>query len=128
MRASVIEAFGVGAAAFWIAEMLWFGVHSVIGANSPWVLEPTAGILFGCVLIAGAAAWLGQRHDPGVTSTWLLALVAYVGACLALTVTLFQFGPGNIWPIVLVIDYAMVAPCVFLGVFIGDFARRHWKG
>ncbi len=41
------------------------------------------------------------------------------GACVALTVMLFSAGAGNLWPIVLVIDYLMMTALAVIGWLIG---------
>lgn len=118
--------FGVGAIAFGIAEGLWFLGHSVLGLPSQWVLEPTFGIVFcAFVLFVSAIAMAATR---GEGTTWLQSFAfVSLGAYGALIALLFVVGPGNLWPLVLLIDAVLVIPTVFVGALLGDLLRdlRH---
>jgi hypothetical protein len=94
------------------------------GDSSPWVLEPNAGLLLAGVVLFCASLWLGVRTGeprPGITAR---ACAAYGGVCASITILLFVVGAGNLWPIVLVFDYVIVAVYVCAGWGVGRLIAR----
>ena len=114
--------FGAGAIAFGVAEGIWFLGHIIFGFPSAWVLEPTSGIVFcAFVLALSAIAMAATRGDD---LTWLQSFAFMsAGAYGTLTVLLFLVGPGNLWPLVLLIDGVLVIPTLFVGALLGDLIR-----
>ena len=112
----------VGAGAFAMAEGSWILGHMFFGFSSAWVLEPTSGIVFcALVLLLSATAMAATREDD---LTWLQSFAFMsIGAYGAVTVLLFLVGPGNLWPLVLLIDGVLVVPAVFAGALLGDLLR-----
>jgi len=56
--------------------------------------------------------------------TWLQSFAFMsIGAYGTLTVLLFLVGPGNLWPLVLLIDGVLVIPALFVGALLGDLIR-----
>jgi len=113
---------GAGAVAFGAAESLWLLGHHFVGFPNDWVLKPTVGIAFAAlVLLLTSSVMTAFRKDD---LTWLqcFALTA-VGAYAAVVVSLFLLGPGNLWPLVLVLDAVIVVVAVFAGALLGDLVR-----
>ena len=110
--------------AFAVAEGGWLILRRLTGDSSRWVLEPNIGLLFAGGILFAALIWLGLRAGaprPGITGQ---ACIAYCAVCASITVLLFVIGPGNIWPIVLSIDYAIVAVFILAGWGIGRLIAR----
>jgi hypothetical protein len=120
----IAHAAVVGIVAFAVAEGGWLILRRFTGDSSRWVLEPTIGLLFAGAILFAALVWLGLRAGaprPGITGQ---GCVAYCAVCLSITALLFVIGPGNIWPIVLVIDYAIVAVFILTGWGVGRLIAR----
>ena len=114
--------FGVGAIAFGVAEGIWLLGHFVFGFPSLWVLEPTSGIVFCALVLALSAIAMAATRGDDVTWLQSFAFIS-LGAYGALIVVLFLVGPGNLWPLVLLIDGVLVVPAVFAGALLGDLLR-----
>ena len=115
--------FGAGASAFGAAEGIWALGHHLWEFPSAWVLKPTSGIVFcAFVLVLSGAAMAAIRKSD---MSWLqsFALTA-TGAYAALILILFfVLGPGNLWPLVLLLDAVIVFPSLFVGALLGDIVR-----
>ena len=120
----IAHAAFVGLLAFAVAEGGWLILRRSTGDSAPWVLEPNTGLLLAGAVLFCALIWLGVRAGqphPGMT---MRPCAAYGGACISVTVLLFVVGAGNVWPIVLVIDYFMVAVFVSAGWCVGRLVAR----
>jgi hypothetical protein len=114
--------FGVGAIAFGVAEGIWLLGHFVFGFPSLWVLEPTSGIVFCALVLTLSAITMAATRGDGLT--WLQSFsFMSIGAYGTLTVLLFLVGPGNLWPLVLLIDGVLIIPALFVGALLGDLLR-----
>jgi len=50
-----------------------------------------------------------------------------LGACVSLTIVIFIIGPGNIWPIALVINYFTLMASGIIGHGIGEQLKRKFQ-
>ncbi len=90
------------------------------GAPTPWFLNSgativlTLTVLFVVSLIGGLCVRVPQR-------TRLLAGLGMCGGTnAAMVVVLFVVGPGNIWPMVIVMGSLLITPAVILGIAIAS--------
>ena len=101
--------FAIGAASFAVSEILWLAIRTQIDVYSRWVLEPTEGLILSAAIMVVTAfsggLWVGRDATLCIRG----AVNLYVGVMTSITVSLFFVGPGNIWPIVLVIAAAVRA-------------------
>ena len=113
----------VGAATFAFVQVLWTLGHTYGGLKGAWVMKTGLGIAF-CfavfAIVAGAASAL--QGSPGGLVRFVGAMLA--GALVALVVALMIVGPGNLWPIVIVFDGAIIGGAILLGAAIGSAFRR----
>ena len=126
--------FVVGVSAFALLQLFlkatwskWFGWQKV---SEAWFLNSGRSALLTIAVLFAAAVGLGvvvhrlqRRWAPAATAMAL-------GVCAAMCAILIAMGPGNIWPIVLVIGGIVTAVPVILGVWAGATlhevtARRH---
>ena len=120
-----MTSFFVGAIGF-LATQAWWGLkHRTPSGQHQWVLEPSNGILFCAVgvLIVVAAAVASRSREM----RWLKgAALAISGVGVGLVIGLFAVGPGNLWPIVIALNFGFLAPSVILGSALGEllFALR----
>jgi hypothetical protein len=117
-------AAAVGATAFAAAQGIWSLGHAYAGWKGTWMLKSGSGIVFGLAVLAITAAVICalQRKPNTVVNC---AVFVAIGAIAAMTVALFLIGPGNLWPIVIAFDGAMIGVAVAVGALIGKiFARR----
>src|SRR5712664_1975896 len=113
---------GAGAVAFGATECLWLLGHHFAGFPNNWVLKPTAGIAFAAfvLLLTSSVMTAARKGDL----SWLQCFaLASVGAYAAVVASLFLLGPGNLWPLVLVLDAVIVVVAVFAGALLGDLVR-----
>ncbi|MEW6742699.1 MAG: hypothetical protein AB1486_08060 [Planctomycetota bacterium] len=108
-------AFIIGLLAFSAAELVWLLIRLRTGQHSKWTLEATPGLLLAAGVILLAMVWLGDQRMVERSRFVAEPFMAYAGVCVSLTAWLFVVGAGNPWPIVLVFDYVLVAPSVFIG-------------
>ena len=113
---------GAGAVAFGATECLWLLGHYFAGFPSAWVLKPTSGIAFSAlVLLVTSSVMTATRKDD---LSWPQCFVlAATGAYAAVIASLFLLGPGNLWPLVLILDAVIVIVAVFAGALLGDLVR-----
>jgi hypothetical protein len=105
--------FIAGAVVFAVSELIWLTFCDV--ASSNWILEPTPGVMLCAFLIIVSCMYFGYKYHHHIKKP----ISFVIGACLSITVMLFFVGPGNLWPIVLVIDYVIVTVVVYVGWSIG---------
>jgi hypothetical protein len=120
----ILHAALAGLLAFAAAESGWLILRRFAGDSSRWVLEPITGLLLAGTILFFALVWLGARAgqpQPGITKG---AFAAYGGVCVSITIFLFVVGAGNVWPIVLVIDYVIAAVFVAAGWGVGRLIVR----
>ncbi len=102
-----------GTFAFAISETIWLLFFDF--ASSNWVLEPTPGILLCAVILILSAMGCSYKLHKDIKNPFLFLFGVWVSIAAMLLIA----GPGNLWPIVLVIDYVMVTPVVYAGWFFG---------
>jgi hypothetical protein len=90
-----------------------------------WWLDSRAGVLRvgGLLFLAGlfVAMW---RYRTAIYA----GIALWAGAVVGMAVVLFTIGPGDIWPIVLVVGSAISAAAVLAGVVMGRTVRRFAPG
>jgi hypothetical protein len=120
------KSFTLGAAAFLAVHAVevyrWRDWFDAAGRYKPWFLNtgPSAGAALFVFAVAGAwasALWARDGVDVG-----LQAFAVAAGAALAMTITLFVIGPGNIFPIVLISGAGLAAVSAVLGGWLGFLA------
>ena len=98
----------------WNSLFKWGGVDRPWFLNSGATIVLTLTVLFVVSLIAGLCVRVPQR-------TRLLAGLGMCGGANAtMVVWLFVIGPGNIWPIVIVMGSLIITPAVILGIAIAS--------
>lgn len=113
----------LGGAAFLAAHALevyrwhdWFDPSNKFG---PWFLNSGNAITLTSATVAGAAALSAMLWArSGRRASWQSLEVAG-GAALAMAITLFVTGPGNIFPIVLAIGTMLLTVSSLLGAWLG---------
>jgi len=87
--------------------------------NPGWFLNSGRNVaILGLTLTSGAAVLALSASD-----VVLRAAMFAVGAIIAMATTLFFIGPGNIFPIVIVIGGVIVALAVSCGAAVGSIVR-----
>jgi hypothetical protein len=110
--------FGIGALAFGAIQVAWSLGHAYAGWRGAWVMKAELGmaVCFAVFLILGAIV-VAHRHRA--TELPRRAGSLWLGAMASLVVALMIVGPGNLWPLVIVLDGAMIGGGVALGAVIG---------
>ena len=112
--------FVVGIISFVFCELVWLTFFGF--ASSNWVLETTPGLVLCLLTLALFAMGCAYKfYDCDSGNLWM-----FFGVCVSITIMLFIVGPGNLWPIVLVIDYILAVPSIFFGWFIGEKIRKQY--
>jgi hypothetical protein len=113
----------LGAATFIAAHAI--EVAARIGGDQPWFISELASTIFTTSLICVAGVIVGATskgfHD------WIVSAVSFVvGAAVVMTVTLFTHpkGPGNLFPLALMLGTAFIAFGTFAGAATGQLIRR----
>ena len=115
--------FGTGIAVFGISQLFWTASHDTLfSSTNEWVLEPDAGVAI-CVLLLGAASAVMCAIRGSSDSLGKPMISVGLGAFLGCAVALFIVGPGNLWPIVLVFDAAIISVAVLIGGVAGNAYR-----
>jgi len=115
--------FSIGIISFVIPEILWIWIFNDLYA-SKWILEPTLGIILSLLVIVISGTYFGHRYIRGT-----IEVVSYLlGFWVAIPIMLFIIGPGNLWPIVLIIDYIIVTPAALLVSLLGFGLAQKTRG
>ena len=118
-----VVAFAIGAGTFALAQSAWSWGHAFAGWRGEWVLKAPSGIVICLALLAVASAVTcahGRKPDTFVERMVFVSL----GAIAAMTIALIIIGPGNLWPIVIAFDSAMIGGAVVTGAVIGKIFHR----
>jgi len=107
--------FIAGAVPFATCQIIWVTFFN--NASSNWVLEPTPGVVLSSIvmILTGSICTYIFR----IEKRKLLFLI--LGVCVSITIMLFSAGPGNLWPIVLAIDYIMMTVPAVIGWRMGMY-------
>ena len=117
-----IVSFVIGAAAFSALQILWGLTHTYGRLRGAWIMKTGAGIglCFAVFVVITAVVCACYRKPNGLAKcAGFLAL----GAIVAMTIALFLIGPGNLWPIVIAFDGAIIVAAVVVGTAIGALFR-----
>ena len=123
MKKNDTIAAAVGAVAFAMAQGIWSWGHAHEGWKGAWMLKSGSGIAFGLALLALTSAVICALQRKPNTVVNCAAFVA-MGAVAAMTIALLLIGPGNLWPIVIAFDGAMIGVAVAAGALIGKILAR----
>ena len=107
--------FIAGAVSFAACQIIWLTFFN--NASSNWVLEPTPGVVLNSIvmILTGSICTYFSRIEK--RNLFFLTM----GACVSVTIMLFSAGLGNLWPIVLAIDYIMMTVLAVIGWRIGMY-------
>ena len=110
--------FTIGAVVFAVVQVIWSLGHTYSGWRGAWVMKSALGIAFcfAVFVIAGALV-IAYRRKPAELPKRAGHL--WLGAMAALVVALLIIGPGNIWPLVVALDGAIIGGGVVIGAVIG---------
>lgn len=108
------------------APIFVLGVLAIVTlqALSGWWLDSGPRVLRACVVLFALAVAIGLWRSEGA---WVRACALWAGAIAGSIGVLFWIGPGNLWPIVLVLAAAITAAAIFGGTVCGlgvDRLRR----
>ena len=119
----IVVGFGTFVLLHVFFALTWNSLFKWHSVDVPWFLNSGASIvltltvLFVVSLIAGLCVHVSRR-------TRLLAgLGMWGGANIAMIVVLFVLGPGNMWPIVIVMASLLMTPAVALGTALASLVQ-----
>jgi hypothetical protein len=118
-------AMAIGAATFGVLQIVWSLGHAYGGWRGAWIMKAGTGfvVCFAVFLVIGAAV-VAYRHRAGELLRRVGSVV--LGAIVGMGVALIIVGPGNLWPLVLVLDGAVIGGAALLGGLIGTaLGGRH---
>ena len=117
-----ITSFAIGAATFSALQILWGLGHAYGRLRGPWIMKTGSGIgfCFAVFVVITAVVCAYYRKPNGLAKC--VGAIA-LGAIAAITVALFLIGPGNLWPIVIAFDGAIIGAAVAVGAAIGALFR-----
>lgn len=120
MKTERLKSFALGFGVFIATEAGWLLLRGVHGSTSRWVMEPNAGIVAAVLIHFAAAILFYFAVRPAVQS----CVIFTAGVATAVAVSLFLVGPGNLWPIVLVIDGVFLTPALAAGFAVASVLVR----
>jgi hypothetical protein len=117
----------IGAVAFAAAHAIEAAAH--IGGPQPWFIGALPSALLTSAVIFAAGVLAGWQGGGGLSTALLSGVALTAGATVPLVLLLFAHpgGPGNLFPIAIMIGVALVACCAIAGAFAGSLAR-HARG
>ena len=118
-------AMAIGAVTFAMLQIIWSFGHTYGGWRGAWIMKAGIGfaVCFAAFLIIGAVV-VAYRHRAG--DLLRRAGSVTLGALGAMVVALLIVGPGNLWPLVIVLDGIVVGGAALLGGVIGTaLGGRH---
>jgi hypothetical protein len=104
------------------AASLTTGVLAVLWLQAAygWWLNSSAGVLRTSTVLFALAFLIAVARSG---RAWRRAIALWLGVMATMTTTLLIIGPGNLWPIVLVVAAGLSAAVVFGGSWIGAHVR-----
>ena len=113
----------VGFAAFTLLQLAWSAGHSMLGWKGAWVMKTAGGIGAAFVLFAALGVFaVAFRFKPAELMKRLVALIG--GGVVAMVGALLVIGPGNLWPLVIVFDTAIIGGAALFGGVLGGAVGR----
>ncbi len=113
----------IGFAAFTFLQLAWSAGHSMLGWKGAWVMKAAGGIGAALVLFVALGVFaVAFRFRAAELMKRLLALLG--GAIVAMVGALLVIGPGNLWPMVIVFDTAIIGGAALFGGVIGGAIGR----
>jgi len=111
--------FSIGFAAFTAVQVAWSLGHSFLGWRGAWIMKTGMGIAACFIVFAALSAFVtAWRFDPKALLKRALAVLA--GAIVAMAVALMILGPGNLWPLVIMFDGAIILGALLFGGVVGS--------
>jgi len=114
--------FIIGTVSFAVQEILWVWIFGN-SFGSQWILESTPGIVLCFIIIV----LMGLISGYQLISSFIEAISYLFGIFFSISIMLFIIGSGNLWPIVLIIDYIIVTPAALLGCLLGFWLAKKYK-
>ena len=113
----------IGAAAFAAVQVIWSLGHVFGGWRGAWVMKSGSGIAlcFASFVVVSAVVCAFRGKTKGL---WNCAVSIAIGAIVAMAIALFVVGPGNLWPLVIAFDGAIIGAAVGVGAIIGKVFRH----
>ena len=118
-------AIAIGAVTFAMLQIIWSLGHTYGGWRGAWIMKAGTGfaVCFAVFLIVGAAV-VAYRHRAGDLPRRVGSVT--LGAIGAMVVALLIIGPGNLWPLVILLDGIVIGGGALLGGVIGTaLGGRH---
>jgi hypothetical protein len=108
----------IGAATFAILQIIWSLGHAYGGWRGAWIMKAAPGFVacFVVFLVVGAVV-VAYRHSAADLLRRAGSIT--LGAIVAMIVALFIIGPGNLWPLVIALNGAVIGGGVLIGGVIG---------
>jgi hypothetical protein len=117
-----ITSFATGAATFSALQIFWHLGHTYAGFRGAWIMKTGLGIgVCFAVFVVISMVVCGCYRKPNGLAKCIASLA--LGGITAMTVALFLIGPGNLWPIVIGFDGAIIGAAVAVGAAIGALFR-----
>jgi len=117
-----ITSFTVGAATFSALQIFWSLGHIYSGLRGAWIMKTGLGIgFYFAVFVVITAVVCAYYRKPNGLAKCVGAIA--LGAIASMTGALFLIGPGNLWPIVIAFDGAIIGAAVAVGAAIGALFR-----
>ena len=117
-----IVLFTVGALTFGAAQAVWSVGHLHGLWKGSWMLKTGTGIAACCIVfvVVSAIACALRGRNRGLGDC--IVSIAF-GAVVALAIALVIIGPGNLWPLVLVLDGVIIVAAVSCGAALSALIR-----
>src|SRR2546422_6453549 len=126
MQSSALKGFALGFGLLLATQGAWqlLATHpenyGMGGGECSWVMYPTSGIVTALLIhfVGSLLFWMSLHPGPGAT----FAFIGGVASCSA--IMMLVTCPGNLWPLVLVIDWVLLDPAVAGGLLAGRLLQR----
>lgn len=104
-----------------VAVLVWPRVDRATGVTDAWWLDSTSTVVAVFVLMT-VTSWFALRsHRRSLVAS---AITWPAGAMLAMAIGLFIVGPGNIWPLVLIVGWGIIGIAAALAAWVVLLTER----